>query len=168
MRNRMKLKIIISIIAGLAIIQCINTDTPVAGNSSGPNLPNKIESSPQYKDGKFKDMGNALNMSFSDYASTTWEFLFTRNHRTPDTELPVRPVDLSHFNNPGNAQLNVTWLGHSSLMINIDGYKILMDPVFEKRISVLGPTRFNGDVPLNILRVPKISLSPRWRSALSL
>jgi L-ascorbate metabolism protein UlaG (beta-lactamase superfamily) len=152
----MKLKIIISIIAGLAIIQCINTDTPVAGNSSGPTLPNKIERSPQYKDGKFKDMGNALNMSFSDYASTTWEFLFTRNHRTPDTDLPVRPVNLSHFNNPGNAQLNVTWLGHSSLMINIDGYKILTDPLFEKRISVLGPTRFNGDVPLDIQRVPKI------------
>jgi L-ascorbate metabolism protein UlaG (beta-lactamase superfamily) len=152
----MKLKIIISIIAGFAIIQCINVDTPLAGNSSGPSLPNKIESSPQFKDGKFKDMGNALNMSFSDYASTTWEFLFTRNHRTPDTDLPVRSVDLSHFNNPGNDQLSVTWLGHSSLMINIDGYKILTDPVFEKRISVLGPTRFNGDVPLDIQRVPKI------------
>jgi hypothetical protein len=80
-------------------------------------------------------MGNTLNMSFADYASTTWDFLFTRNHRTPDTELPVKPVDLSHLNNIDSHQLNVTWLGHSSLMINIDGYKILTDPVFEKRVS---------------------------------
>jgi len=101
-------------------------------------------------------MGNTLNMSFTDYASTTWDFLFTRNHRTPDTELPVKPVDLSHFGNKDSDQLNVTWLGHSSLMINIDGYKILTDPVFEKRVSVLGPTRFNGEVPLDIRQIPKV------------
>ncbi len=49
-------------------------------------------------------MGNALDMSFTDYVSTTWDFLFTSNHRTPDTELPVKRVDLSDFNNKG--QLN--------------------------------------------------------------
>ena len=51
-------------------------------------------------------------------------------------------------------KLNVTWLGHSSIMLNIDGYKILMDPVFQKRVSLLGPTRFNGDVPLDIDQLP--------------
>jgi L-ascorbate metabolism protein UlaG (beta-lactamase superfamily) len=101
-------------------------------------------------------MGNALNMSFTDYVSTTWDFLFTRNHRTPDTELPVKRVDLSDFNTKGSNQLNVTWLGHSSLMVNIDGYKILTDPVFEKRISIFGPTRFNGDVPLDIQQIPQV------------
>jgi L-ascorbate metabolism protein UlaG (beta-lactamase superfamily) len=151
----MKLKIIIGIIAGIALMQCINTDTPVASNS-GHNLPGKIEGSPQYTDGRFNDMGNALDMSFTDYVSTTWEFLFTKNHRTPNTELPVKQVDLSHFSSQGSDQLNVTWLGHSSLMINIDGYKILADPVFEKRISVFGPTRFNGDVPLDVQQIPKI------------
>ena len=153
----MKLKIIIGFIAGLALFQCINTDTPVASNANHDHTPSgKLEGSPEYKDGRFNDMGNALDMSFTDYVSTTWEFLFTKNNRTPDTELPVKQVDLSHFNNPGSDQLNVTWLGHSSLMINIDGYKILADPVFEKRISVFGPTRFNGDVPLDIQQIPKI------------
>jgi L-ascorbate metabolism protein UlaG (beta-lactamase superfamily) len=125
-------------------------------SNSGQTSPNKIEDSPHYKDGKFNDMGNALDMSFTDYVSTTWDFLFTSNHRTPDTELPVKRVDLADFNNKGSDQLNVTWLGHSSLMINIDGYKILVDPVFEKRISVFGPTRFNSDVPLGIRQIPEI------------
>ena len=151
----MKLIIIVGIIAGIALIQCISDDTPAAGNAD-PAIPGKIEGSPQYKDGKFNDMGNAMDMSFTDYVSTTWDFLFTRNHRTPNTELPVKQVDLSHFNNQGGDQLNVTWLGHSSLMINIDGHKILADPVFEKRISVFGPTRFNGDVPMDIQQIPKI------------
>jgi L-ascorbate metabolism protein UlaG (beta-lactamase superfamily) len=155
----MKLKIIIGIIAGIALMQCVNTDTPVAGNVDHDHtLPGKIEGSLEYKDGKFKNMGTALNLSFTEFASTTWDFLFLGNNRTPNTELPVKQVDLSHFNNPGIGQLNVTWLGHSSLMINIDGYKILTDPVFEKRVSVLGPTRFNGDVPLDIQKVPKVDV----------
>jgi len=130
--NRMKLKIIITIIAGIAILQCAGAGTPEANNSE-PQPQSRIESSPQYKDGKFNGMGNTLNMSFTDMVSTTWDFLFTSNNRTPDTELPVKQVGLSRFNNKGSDQLNVTWLGHSSLMINIDGYKILTDPVFEKR-----------------------------------
>jgi L-ascorbate metabolism protein UlaG (beta-lactamase superfamily) len=153
----MKLKIIIGIIAGIALMQCANTDTPVAGNINHDHTPpGKIEGSPEYNDGKYNDMGIALNLSFTEFASTTWDFLFSDNNRTPDTELPIKQVDLSDFNNPGSDQLNVTWLGHSSLMINIDGYKILADPVFEKRISVLGPTRFNGDVPLDIRQVPPV------------
>ncbi len=153
----MKLKLIIGILTAIALLQCTNTDTPLVHNSD-TTLPGKIEGSPEYKDGKYKDMGTALNLSLTEFASTTWDFLFSGNHRTPETELPVKPVDLSHFNNPGNDQLNVTWLGHSSLMINIDGYKILTDPVFEKRISVLGPTRFNGDVPLDIQQIPQIDV----------
>ena len=151
----MKLKIVIGLIAAIAILKCINTDTAYV--SSSDHFPaSRIERSPQYKDGKFNDMGNALNMSFTDYVSTTWDFLFTSNHRTPDTELPIKKVDLSHFTKAGSGQLNVTWLGHSSLMINIDEHKILIDPVFEKRISVFGPSRFNGDVPLDIRQIPKI------------
>lgn len=97
-------------------------------------------------------------MSITDYASTTWDFLFGGSARTPDKSLPIQPVDLSHLNNPGGNQFNVTWLGHSSLMINLDGYRILTDPVFEKRISLLGPTRFKGDVPLDIKQLPAIDV----------
>jgi L-ascorbate metabolism protein UlaG (beta-lactamase superfamily) len=155
----MKLKIIssliISIVTGIVVVNCIGTDTPVVNNSDN-TPPGQKTGSPQYIEGKFNDMGNAMDMSFADYASTTWDFLFTRNHRTPDTELPLKPVDLSHLNNIDSNQLNVTWLGHSSLMFNIDGYKILTDPVFEKRVSIFGPTRFNGDVPLDIRQIPQV------------
>lgn len=116
----------------------------------------KIESSPQYRDGKFNVNGDVLDMAMGDYISTAWDFLFGQNHGTPTMDLPNEPVDLFHFKNPVKGQLNVTWLGHSSLMINVDGYRILTDPVFEKRVSVFGPTRFNGDAPLDIQHVPSI------------
>jgi len=156
----MKIKIllilaVLGIVAGTILVNCTGTDIPAANNSE-PTIPGRFDSSPEYKEGKFNDMGTTLDMSFSDYVSTTWEFIFAKNNRTPVSELPVKQVDLSHFNSQDSNQLNATWLGHSSLMINIDGFKILTDPVFEKRVSILGPTRFNGEVPMDIEQIPYI------------
>ncbi|MDJ0810576.1 MAG: MBL fold metallo-hydrolase [Desulfobacterales bacterium] len=97
-----------------------------------------------------------MKWSIADFLSTTCDFLFTANDRTPSAALPYTRVDLSSFNSTHDDQLSVTWLGHSSLMINIDGYRLLTDPVFEKRVSLVGPTRFNGEVPLDIDQLPPI------------
>ncbi len=107
---------------------------------------------------RFDDGGNALDMSVTEYASTTWDFLFRGNDRTPKTKLPSKPADLAHLKNRDEGQLNVTWLGHSSLMINMDGYVILTDPVFERRVSMVGPARFHGDVPVNKHELPQIDV----------
>lgn len=106
--------------------------------------------------GRFPDTEKVLDMSLADHLSSVWKFLFARNERTPHRELPRKMVDLSLFNNAVANQLKTAWLGHSSLLINIDGYRILTDPVFEKKVSIIGPSRFNGDVPLDIDRVPDI------------
>ncbi|MBA3009900.1 MAG: hypothetical protein FP812_06640 [Desulfobacula sp.] len=99
---------------------------------------------------------NAL--AFIEYLSSTWQFLFDENEQKPKMALPVMPVDLSFFEDRDTLQLNSTWLGHSSLLINIGGYRVLTDPVFEKKISLVGPTRFNGDMPLDIETLPDIDL----------
>ena len=90
--------------------------------------------------------------------STIFKFFFLKNNRKPVHLLPKQNVNLEHFTATGSNQLNVTWLGHSSLMTNIDGYKILTDPVFENRISLLGPTRYNGNVPIKISELPNLDL----------
>jgi L-ascorbate metabolism protein UlaG (beta-lactamase superfamily) len=118
----------------------------------------KIAKSLQYKDGKFYNYNNWDEPSFGEYLSTGWDFLFAGDQRTPDGILPRKIVDLTYFKDPGSNQLNVTWLGHSSLMINIDGYKIMTDPVFEKSVSFFGPSRYNGDVPLDTVQLPEIDL----------
>ena len=119
-------------------------------------IQSRIQASPRYADGQFNHNGNVLKMSLKDYANTTWEYVSGENETTPKAVLPRQPVDLTHFMTQAPQQLNVTWLGHSSLMVHIDGYKILTDPVFFKRLSVLGPSRFNGDVPLSIDQLPDI------------
>ena len=102
-----------------------------------------------FKENTFKGDIETLTMTAKDGISSTWQFLFKKNDRTPNGSLPTQPVEFSYFNMTQKDQLNSTWLGHSSLMININGYKILTDPVFEKKVSIVGPGRFNGELPLN-------------------
>ena len=57
------------------------------------------------------------------------------------------------------ADLAVTWLGHASALIEIDGRRILADPVFEERVSPstrLGPRRMH-DNPLRPDRLPALT-----------
>jgi len=54
--------------------------------------------------------------------------------------------------------LRVTWMGHSSLLIEIDGCRILTDPVWSHRASLVsfaGPERFFAP-PLSLAELPPI------------
>jgi len=54
--------------------------------------------------------------------------------------------------------LKVMWLGHSTLLIELDGKRFLTDPMWTENISpvgVFGPTRFFNS-PLQISQLPKI------------
>jgi len=56
--------------------------------------------------------------------------------------------------------LRVTWLGHSSMLIEIDGVRVLVDPVWEERASPFqwfGPKRFFAP-PLKLEELPAIDV----------
>ena len=118
----------------------------------------KREQKAPYKNGRFSNLHPWKQPAMKEYLSTGWKFLIGSDRRTPGYRLPRKMVDLKFFENDRKNQLNVTWLGHSSLMINLDGYKIMTDPVFEKAVSFFGPTRYNGDVPLDIENLPEIDI----------
>lgn len=138
----------------IILVLILNKNYSAAVYNIGDTNMEKINNSPQYSNGKFHNFVEWQEPSFFEYIGTFWDFLTTGNDRTPSDSIPGKTADLSYINRTGNNKLNVTWLGHSSLMINIDGYKILTDPVFEKRVSIFGPTRFNGDVPVEISELP--------------
>ncbi len=152
------LKINVGVIVLLAlIILIINQSCISARYKTGDSQLNKIENSAHYYNGKFRN-SETWQPSVVEFVPIMWDFLFKRDQRTPNATLPKKQVDLSHFSNEGKNQLNVTWLGHSSLIINLDGYKILIDPVFESKVSFFGPSRYNGDIPLDISQLPDIDI----------
>ena len=150
-------RIIISIIAGVAIMPCMQSIAP-ADPPVGQSIQRSRGGSFDHQNGRDPGAENGLNMTLADVATTTWDFLFNGRDRTPPGRLPSKPVDLAHLAFTDRDHLSVTWLGHSSLLINIGGHVMLTDPVFEKRVSVFGPTRFQGDVPLEVDALPEIEV----------
>lgn len=65
-----------------------------------------------------------------------------KNKTELDIELPVLKPDFDvnkSSTNPGD--FRVTWIGHATLLIQVDGFNILTDPVFSDRAS---PTQYVG------------------------
>ena len=153
----MRIILFSSIIIGVVIMMSFKSIAP-AGAYQEHFMAGRLERSPNFKDGQFAGGADALTMSAADYVSTTWEYLFSCNNRTPESPLPIKPVDLTPFSAGKHHRLYVTWLGHSTLMINVDGFKILTDPVFEPCVSVLGPKRYSGEVPLNPDTLPQMDI----------
>ncbi|MFD2147953.1 MBL fold metallo-hydrolase [Mucilaginibacter antarcticus] len=76
----------------------------------------------------------------------------------PNKQLGPFKTDTSIYKTPPKSGLRVTLVGHSSLLIEIDGRTILTDPVWSKRVSLfqwMGPKRF-FDPPLRISELPPL------------
>jgi L-ascorbate metabolism protein UlaG (beta-lactamase superfamily) len=90
---------------------------------------------------------------------TLTEFLRGGNHRVPPGPLPsVDPR--AAWARPSASGLRATWLGHSTVLIEIDGLRVLTDPVWGARASpsrLIGPKRFQP-VPVSLRALPPIDL----------
>ena len=84
-------------------------------------------------------------------------FLFGGENRTPPAPLPS--ADPRHgWSRRDESGLRVTWLGHSTVLVEIDGRRVLTDPVWGPRaspLSFLGPKRFQP-VPVPIEALPPL------------
>jgi len=72
--------------------------------------------------------------------------LFTgKEERVPRSPLGPFCTDVSAFTQPPASGLRITWFGHSSLLVEMDGTTLLIDPLFSERASMVqwaGPKRF--------------------------
>ncbi len=113
-----------------------------------------MQASPQWADGVFHNPQPLWN----DEWGMVTEGLSPQSHRVPEAPLPVVPVDASRFEAPPETGLRVTWLGHSTLIIEVDGHRFLTDPVWGERtspVSWLGPERWYAP-PLALDDLPPV------------
>jgi L-ascorbate metabolism protein UlaG (beta-lactamase superfamily) len=87
------------------------------------------------------------------------DFLCGRERGTPAQPLPsTSPLQI--WRHKPQSGLRATWLGHSTVLIEIDGVRILTDPVWGPRASPLrlaGPKRFQP-VPVPLRAMPPVDL----------
>ncbi len=68
-------------------------------------------------------------------------YLTNKEERTPRKPLGPFRTDAQVFATPPQSGLRVTWFGHSSMLLEIDGVRVLIDPVWDERAA---PTRWAG------------------------
>ena len=90
----------------------------------------RIWRSPNYRDGAFRNRHATPQLtSGKGWWATMYDFLFERKERNrPDHALPAVKTDLKALDPKENL---LVWFGHSSYLIQADGLRILVDPVFE-------------------------------------
>ncbi len=72
-------------------------------------------------------------------------YLSNREERSPKISPGPFVTDHSVYRDEPESGLRVTWFGHSAMLLEIDGVRILLDPVWEQRASPwqrFGPKRF--------------------------
>jgi L-ascorbate metabolism protein UlaG (beta-lactamase superfamily) len=67
--------------------------------------------------------------------------------KRPATPVPIVSRHAADFDAPPADALRVTWLGHSTSLVELDGSRLLLDPVWAERASPfgsIGPRRFHA------------------------
>jgi len=121
----------------------------------------RIRSSPRFGGERFRNVQPILPglRDLQATMPTLREFLFGGERRVPPAPLPsLSPLD-TWAAAPASG-LRATWLGHSTVLLEIDGVRVLTDPVWGVRASpsrLVGPRRFQP-VPVPLRALPPIDV----------
>jgi L-ascorbate metabolism protein UlaG (beta-lactamase superfamily) len=118
----------------------------------------RMSGSPRYRNGTFRNTSKvAPGLKKGTAAPTITEFLRGGQRRTPRGPLPsVNPT--AGWSRSPETPLRATWLGHSTVLLEMAGVRVLTDPVWGERASPVtfaGPKRFQP-VPVSIAALPPL------------
>ena len=93
----------------------------------------RMRRSPHFTDGKFR---NPLPVEMKTTPRILWEFAFGGGPRKPTTPIPVVVPTLPTAPSP---DLALTWLGHATALIEIEGRRFVTDPMLADERAGPGP-----------------------------
>ena len=116
-----------------------------------------LKKSPHYKDGQFQNLSPtpSLTEGHTYWGVMTDYFFADRPRRIPSDTIPSVKTDL--LNLPSNENILV-WFGHSSYFMQLDGKRILVDPVFSGNASPVPASvkSFDGTDRYTVADLPEI------------
>ncbi|MER5771266.1 MBL fold metallo-hydrolase [Streptomyces sp. NPDC001985] len=120
----------------------------------------RIRRSPNYADGVFQNPVGARTRpsgaSMAEFARIYFQ-KEARARRAPTGPVPLHPATLTDLAEPPASGLRLTWMGHSTVLAEIDGRRVLFDPVWGDRCS---PFSFAGPKRLHPVPAPLAGLGP--------
>ncbi|WP_274564161.1 MBL fold metallo-hydrolase [Streptomyces spiramyceticus] len=120
----------------------------------------RIRRSPNFANGVFQNPEGGARTRPSGSLLELSKVYFRKEERlrrAPAGPIPVHPTTLADIAKQPVTGLRLTWMGHSSVLAEIDGRRVLFDPVWGERCS---PFAFAGPKRLHPVPVPLASLGP--------
>jgi L-ascorbate metabolism protein UlaG (beta-lactamase superfamily) len=120
----------------------------------------RIQRSPNYADGMFRNPIPTTTMVPGATMPLIRALLSggaERAGRVPVRPVPVHRPTAADWGEPPASGLRLTWMGHSSVLAEIDGHRVLFDPVWGERCS---PFTFAGPKRLHPVPIPLTELDP--------
>jgi L-ascorbate metabolism protein UlaG (beta-lactamase superfamily) len=125
----------------------------LGGRPSGSRLA-RMEGSPRYRAGAFHNTRRGTSSMPGNQRDVMRRFRENADRRHPAGPIPV----VSANREPATSGLHVTWFGHASCLVELDGVRLLLDPVWSERCSPsrhVGPRRLHG-VPVALDRLAPV------------
>lgn len=138
----------------LAVVVYVNTAPQIGQEPNGAHL-EKIRLSPNYGNGEFVNLIDTRLGSFNEMIDTLPDFIWTKNGE-PESKIPVK------FGQNESAAIDslcfVTWYGHSAFLIEMEGKRILIDPMLGETASPVpfGTKRFGYEKPIPLEKLTDI------------
>ncbi|TXF78893.1 MBL fold metallo-hydrolase [Chryseobacterium sp.] len=127
---------LILITAVLVAFTFLFMQQPQFGKAPSGKRLERILKSPHYKDGKFNNINPTPQLAEdTSMPEVMFRFLFGKKQKQrPQERFNFIKTELKQLDAKENAYI---WMGHSSYFMQIDGKKILVDPVFSGHASPL-------------------------------
>jgi len=117
----------------------------------------RIQDSPYFNGRRFENPVTTPQ-GISDAGGFAWEFFAGKQEREPSVDIPILKPETGRLVPGQGEDLRVTWLGHSSVLLEVDGALFLTDPVFGPRAAPVrwaGPKRFHA-APVPVEKLPPL------------
>lgn len=101
----------------------------------------RMKKSKQWKDGAFENPEPIVN----HFEMVSGMFNVSENATPKPGTVETQQMEPAFYAVPPATGLRITWMGHSTTLIELDGHRVLTDPVWSERVGPLtwiGPTRY--------------------------
>jgi len=140
--------------AGLIRLGRATKGLPTALGASRKSIEPQVNGSARYEHGIFSNVLASSLLAPGSSGVLIRGLLDRGNKGKPKGPVPLTAA----VPDSDAAPLAVTWLGHASALIEIDGHWVLADPVWGERVSpspTVGPARLHP-VPLELAELPRL------------
>lgn len=128
----------------------------VFGGKPSMKQKQKYSQYPNHKQGKFTNLMPQFTVTEAP------DFIDDSSHpkptRRPDFDIPYVKIDPKSLEQK-TKHTRITWFGHSTMLLEMDGKNILIDPMFgdvPSPVSFIGQKRYSKGLPLSIEELPPI------------